>query len=195
VPARGALFRGEVPIVTSPPGSPNLSDLFDRHVSLEFEAKDADATMQTMARDPTVIHVPVMTGGRGTEELHAFYRDWFIPSWPEDVEIEPLSRTVGQERVVDEFIVRCTHSREMPFWLPGIAPTGRRVEVPTVVVMSFDGDRVASEHIYWDQASLLVQVGLLDPGTLPVAGSVQARALTQHDVALNELITQAPGGR
>jgi carboxymethylenebutenolidase len=176
--------------VTSSPDSPDLSSLFDRHLYFEFEAKDAEATMKTMAPNPVVIHVPVMTGGRGTEALHAFYRDWFIPSWPEDVEVEPLSRTVGPDRVVNEFITRFTHTREMPFWLPGVAPTGRRVELPMVVVMGFDGDMVVSEHIYWDQASLLVQVGLLDPGTLPVAGSVQAKALVDREVTLNRLITR-----
>ena len=102
-------------------GSPNpdLGGLFDKHVSSEFEVKDADATMETMTGDPTVIHVPVLTGGRGTQELHAFYRDWFIPAWPDDVEVEQVSRTVGSERVVDELIIRFTHTCEMPFWLPG----------------------------------------------------------------------------
>jgi carboxymethylenebutenolidase len=169
-------------------GTADLASLFDRHVALEFEAKDADATMDTMAPEPTVIHVPVLTGGRGTEELHRFYRDWFIPSWPGDVEVESVSRTVGTQRVVDELIIRFTHTQEMPFWLPGIAPTGRRVEIPLVVVMGFDGNRVSSEHIYWDQASLLAQVGLLETDGLPITGSVQAHALVDPGVALNGLI-------
>jgi carboxymethylenebutenolidase len=167
---------------------PDLGALFDRHVSSEFEAKDADATMETMAGDPTVIHVPVLTGGRGTEELHAFYRDWFIPAWPDDVEVEPVSRTVGSERVVDELIIRFTHTRVMPFWLPGIAPTGRRVELPLAVVVGFENGQVASEHIYWDQASLLAQIGLLDTTNLPIA-RLQAQALVDPAVALNEMIT------
>jgi carboxymethylenebutenolidase len=166
----------------------DLSALFDAHVADEFVAKDAALTMTTMVQDPTVIHVPVLTGGRGREELLAFYRDEFIPAWPDDVELEPLSRTVDGERVVAEFIVRFTHSREMPFWLPGIQPSGRRVELPHVVVMGFDGDQVAYEHIYWDQASLLVQVGLLDPGDLPVVGSDQARAMIDPAVPLNRII-------
>jgi carboxymethylenebutenolidase len=166
--------------------------LFDAHLDTEFVAKDAGATMATMTDDPQVVHIPVLTGGRGADELHDFYRDWFIPSWPDDVEIEPLSRTVDDERVVSEFIVRFTHSREMPYWLPGIPPTGRRVEVPHVVIMGFRDDKVSYEHIYWDQASLLVQVGLLDPAHLPVLGAVQARGLVDPSVPMNELITEAP---
>jgi carboxymethylenebutenolidase len=171
---------------------PELGKLFDHHVSSEFEAKDADATMETMTEDPTVIHVPVLTGGRGDQELYAFYRDWFIPAWPDDVQVEQVSRTVGSERVVDELIIRFTHTCEMPFWLPAIAPTGRRVELPIVVVMAFDEAQVASEHIYWDQASLLIQIGLLETANLPIAGSIQAQALVDPAVALNGMITHTP---
>jgi carboxymethylenebutenolidase len=168
---------------------PDLGELFDQHVALEFQARDADATMETMGDHPTVIHVPVLTGGRSTDQLHSFYRDSFIPAWPEDTEVEQLSRTVGTERVVDELIIRFTHSVEMPFWLPGVAPTGRRVTVPLVVVMAFEDGKVASEHIYWDQASLLAQIGLLDSADLPITGAIQADALVDSEIALNELIT------
>lgn len=178
---------------TAPP-SPDFGALFDQHVAFEFASKDADATMGTMADDPVVIHVPVLTGGRGTEELHRFYRDWFIPAWPDDVEVEQVSRTVGSASVVDELIIRFTHTREMAFWLPGIAPTGRRVELPLVVVMGFKDGAVLSEHIYWDQASLLTQLGLLDAGNLPIAGSVQARALVDPSARLNEFITGRGAG-
>jgi carboxymethylenebutenolidase len=159
---------------------------------LEFEAKDAAATMVTMVDQPTVIHVPVLTGGRDTATLHEFYRDSFIPAWPADTEVEQVSRTIGDERAVDELIIRFTHTIEMPFWLPGIAPSGRRVEIPLVVVMGFQDGKVASEHIYWDQASLLVQIGLLDTSDLPVTGAVQAQALVDSEVALNELMAR-PG--
>jgi carboxymethylenebutenolidase len=168
---------------------PDLGELFDQHVALEFQARDADATMETMVDHPTVIHVPVLTGGRSTDQLHTFYRDSFIPAWPEDTEVEQLSRTVGTERVVDELIIRFTHSVEMPFWLPGVAPTGRQVTVPLVVVMAFEDGKVASEHIYWDQASLLAQIGLLDSADLPITGAIQADALVDSEIALNELIT------
>ena len=168
---------------------PDLGELFDQHVALEFQARDAAATMETMVDHPTVIHVPVLTGGRSTDQLHSFYRDSFIPAWPEDTEVEQLSRTVGTERVVDELIIRFTHSVEMPFWLPGLAPTGRRVTIPLVVVMAFEDGKVASEHIYWDQASLLAQIGLLESAKLPITGAMQAEALVDSEIALNELIT------
>jgi len=177
--------------VSTDPERPDLSRLFDAHVAAEFVAKDAEATMNTMTDDPTVIHVPTLTGGRGAEELRAFYRDWFIPSWPADVELVPLSRTVDGERVVDEFIVCFTHSQEMPYLLPGIAPTGRRVEIPHVVIMGFKDGKVSYEHIYWDQASLLVQLGLLDQASLPVVGSDQPRALVDSNVPMNEMITNS----
>ncbi|MGH9270800.1 MAG: hypothetical protein ACRDZ2_05970 [Ilumatobacteraceae bacterium] len=119
----------------------------------------------------------MLTGGRSWNELFEFYRDQFIPSWPEDVELEPISRTIDDERVVFEFVVHFTHTREMPYWLPGIAPTGRRVSLPHVVIMGFHDGKVISEHVYWDQASLLVQVGVLGPDALPVVGAQQGRAL------------------
>jgi carboxymethylenebutenolidase len=169
----------------------DLGSLFDQHVAMEFQAKDAEATMDTMVDHPTVIHIPVLTGGRGASELVAFYRDSFIPAWPEDTEVERISRTVGTTSAVDELIMRFTHSTEMPFWLPGIAPTGCRVEIPVVVVMGFEDGKVASEHIYWDQASLLAQIGLLDTTNMPVTGADQAQALGDPGVPLNELIAEA----
>jgi carboxymethylenebutenolidase len=170
---------------------PDLGLLFDQHVALEFQSKDAAATMETMVDHPTVIHVPVLTGGRSADQLHGFYRDSFIPAWPDDTEVEQVSRTVGTERVVDELIMRFTHTVEMPFWLPGIPPTGRKVELPVVVVMAFEGDKVASEHIYWDQASLLAQIGVLGSTNLPITGAIQAHGLVDSATALNELITPA----
>src|SRR6516225_773489 len=102
--------------MTAPSQPTDLAALFDQQVAAEFDGKDVDGTMATMAEDPTVVHVPVLTGGRGTEELRAFYRDWFIPAWPDDVAVETVSRTVGSERVIDELIIRFTHTREMAFW-------------------------------------------------------------------------------
>ena len=123
-------FRRQ-PLMLGGARCPILGLLFDQHVALEFQAKDADATMETMVDYPTVIHVPVLTGGRSTDQLHTFYRDSFIPAWPDDTEVEQVSRTVGTERVVDELIMRFTHTVEMPFWLPGVAPTGCKVAAPS----------------------------------------------------------------
>jgi carboxymethylenebutenolidase len=156
-------------------GEPDIGAVFDEHIRDEFELHDADATMETMSADPYLNHVPMMTGGVGRAEVHRFYRDSFIPSWPSDTTVTPISRTVGEAQVVDELLVSFTHDREVAFMLPGVEPTGRRVELPHAVVVGFEGGRIHHEHIYWDQASLLVQVGLLDPSRLPVTGADQAR--------------------
>jgi carboxymethylenebutenolidase len=167
----------------------DLGAVFDAHVRAEFVEKDVARTMATMSAEPYLTHVPTLTGGTGRAEVERFYRDHFVGHWPDDVEVKPLSRTVGESRVVDELIVSFTHDREMRVYLPGVKPTGRRVVLPHVVVMGFDADgRVAYEHIYWDQATLLVQVGLLDPALLPVAGAEQARRLQDPAHPANEMI-------
>jgi carboxymethylenebutenolidase len=141
--------------------------VFDAHVRAEFVERSVDVTMATMTDAPYVTHVPVMTGGYGYDEVRQFYATWFIGRWPADVQITPISRTVGQGRVIDELIVSFTHDMEMPALLPGVAPTGRKVTLPHVVVMGIVNGKVAHEHIYWDQASLLAQVGLLDRRSCP----------------------------
>jgi carboxymethylenebutenolidase len=169
----------------------DLGAVFDAHVRAEFVERDLDATMATMVDEPYVNHVAVLSGGFGREEVARFYSDCFIGRWPADTEIVPVSRTVDENRVVDELIVKFTHDVEMPAYLPGIAPTGRRVELPHVVVMGFRDGKVTHEHIYWDQASLLVQVGLLDPKTLPVTGAEQARKILDPSLPANALIERA----
>ncbi len=170
----------------------DLGAVFDAHVRAEFVEQSVEATMATMSPEPYLTHVPTLTGGTGRKEVERFYRDYFVGHWPADVEVKPLSRTVGERRVVDELIVSFTHDCELSIFLPGVAPTGRKVMLPHVVVMGFDEEgRVAYEHIYWDQASLLVQVGLLDPELLPVAGAEQARRVLDPKVPANELIKRA----
>ena len=166
--------------------------LFDAHVSAEFVARDVDAAMRTMTADPYVTHLPTMTGGVGAAELRRFYQHHFIPKWPVDVRITPISRTIGADRVVDEFIVSFTHDVEMDTLLPGIPPTGRRVDVPHVVVMEFRDGKIAHEHIYWDQACVLVQIGLLDPRGLPVSGAEQAQKLLDKTRPSNTLMARWP---
>lgn len=158
-------------------GEPGAEAIFDAHMAAEFEAHDLDATMATMTPEPWLYHVPVMTGGLGRAEVRAFYGADFLSCWPQDTGSETLSRTVGQGRVVEEMVMRFTHEREMRFMLPGVPATGRPVEVPVVVVLGTEDGRVGYEHIYWDQATLLVQLGLIDPATLPVTGVEQARGL------------------
>ncbi len=162
--------------------------MFDAHTEAEFKTRDIDVTMATMSERPHVTHVPVMTGGHGTEAVRKFYETWFIGHWPDDTEITPLSRTVGESSVVDELIISFTHDCEMPALLPGVAPTGRKVVIPFVVVVGFEGGKVAFERIYWDQASMLVQLGLIDPTSLPVTGSEQAARVLDPNLPSNTLI-------
>src|SRR5215475_11537132 len=168
-----------------------LGDLFDGHIVREFVDQDVDATMETMIAEPYVHCVPVMTGGIGGQAVRRFYSEHFVNQIPKDVAVAPISRTVGKDSVVDELIVSFTHDRQWDYLLPGVPPTGKYVELPHVVVMKFENGKVAHEHIYWDQASLLVQVGLLDPAKLPVAGVEQADKLRNPSLASNEVIHRA----
>lgn len=164
------------------PNSFDLEKLWERHVELEFAVGDADATVETMTEDPYVNHVPTMTGGRGRALLRDFYRDKFIARLPSDTKTVPVSRTVGPNRLVDEMIFCFTHDKEIDFMLPGVPPTGKYVEVALVAIVTFDGGKIACEHIYWDQASVLVQLGLLDPKGLPVCGVESARKVADKNV-------------
>jgi carboxymethylenebutenolidase len=169
--------------------APDIGAVFDEHVAAEFVDLDLDATMATMTDEPYVNHVPVMTGGVGREDVRSFYGQHFIGKWPADIEITPVSRTVGEKQVVDELVLSFTHDIEMPQLLPGVAPTGRHVRLAFCVVVGFENGKVAHEHIYWDQASLLTQVGLLDPNELPVTGAEQAEnVLDPRAHPLNALI-------
>ena len=158
---------------------PDLGAIFDEHVAGEFETKDIDATMATMTDAPYVWHVPALTGASGGDAVRRFYSTELIGRMPDDAVMHQVSRTVADDRVIEELVVEFTHDREMPFMLPGVSPTGRKVRLPHVVVMGFEGDKVAYEHIYWDQASLLAQLGLLDPAGLPIAGVEQADRLME----------------
>ncbi len=142
--------------------SRELETLWDEHLAGEFSTKDVEATLATMVEDASVNHVPVHTGGRGKDELRAFYRDIFIPSWPDDLVSTPVNRVVGDGQVVDEIRMRFTHDRPMEWFLPGVPPTHKVVEIDIIVVVQFRGDKIACERIYWDQATVLRQVGLFE---------------------------------
>ena len=165
-----------------------LERLWEVHVRYEFETKNTDDTIATMVEDAYVNHVPVMTGGFGKPELRQFYATHFIPKMPPDLEMTTVSRTIGNDQLVEEMVLKFTHTVEIDWMLPRIAPTGRRVEVALVVVVRFRDGKVAHEHIYWDQASVLVQLGLIDPGGLPVAGADSARKVLDPRLPANELI-------
>ncbi|NIJ37439.1 carboxymethylenebutenolidase [Sphingopyxis panaciterrae] len=166
----------------------DLAALWDMHIYHEFQTRDVDATIATMVDEPYVNHIPTMTGGIGRQHLHHFYTNYFVHSNPPDITSIPISRTVGATQVVDEALLSFTHSVEIAWMLPGIAPTGRRIEVALVSVVKFRGDKLWHEHIYWDQASVLAQLGLIDQTNLPVVDARGGRKLIDETLPSNELI-------
>ena len=170
------------------PSQREMVRVWEEHMSSEFVTKDIEATLATMVPDAYVNHVPVMTGGVGLEQARAFYSEHFISKMPPDTETVLVSRTVGVDQIVDELIFKFTHTETMDWMLPRIEPTGRRVEVPLVAIIGFKDGKVAHEHIYWDQASVLVQIGLLDTATLPIAGAESALKVLDPTRSSNELM-------
>ena len=144
-----------------------------------------------MVEDAYVNHVPVMTGGVGHAECANSTPRTSSRRCRRDMEMMPLSRTIGTDHLVDEMVVRFTHTVEMDWMLPGIPPTGKRVEVALVVVVHFRDGKLAHEHIYWDQASVLAQLGLIDVATLPVCGADAARKALDPSLPANALIRRA----
>jgi len=180
--------------MTTPDLSPaqrRLRDMWEEHMKHEFATKSVADTMATMVEPAHVNHVPTMTGGTGMTAIASFYERHFIPKMPPDTTTTPISRTIGEDRIVDELIFSFTHTVEMDWMLPGVSPTGRRVEVPLVAIIGFKDGKVQTEHIYWDQASVLVQIGLLDPSMLPVAGVEATRKVQDASRPSNTLIARA----
>ena len=170
------------------PSQQAMVELWEQHLRDEFELRDVDKTMETMVDDPYNTSVPLMTGGVGGEGVREYYSRWFIPRNPPDTEVTLVSRTVGNTQLVDELIQKFTHTTQMDWMLPGIPPTGKRVEIPLIVVVGFREGKIAYERIYWDQAGVLVQLGLLDADTLPVAGIESARKVIDPNLPSNALI-------
>jgi carboxymethylenebutenolidase len=168
----------------------SLSDAWDQHLASEFAANSVDQTLATMSTEPYVNIVPLMVGARGRCALRDFYANHFLQQIPPDLEMVTVSRTIGQGRVVDERVARFTHSIRIDWLLPGIPPTGKRVELPFVFIVQFEGDKVAHERLYWDQASVLVQLDLLDR-SLPVRGGEIAAQVLDPIQPMNELIRRA----
>lgn len=148
---------------------------FQQHMDAEM-AGDLDTTMETMSDDPHLNHVPTMAGGVGRAGVRAFCRDHLVGKFfPPDVQVTPVSRTVGQDHVVEELVIGFTHTTPIDWLLPGVPPTGKPVEMAVAVIVGFKDGKISHEHIYWDQAGVLVQIGLLDPAGLPVSGPESAR--------------------
>lgn len=138
-----------------------MLSIWAEHLKYEFDTRDVEATLATMVEDASVDHVPVHTGGKGKAELRAFYRDQFIGSWPPDLDMTMTNRVLGQDQLVEEMRLRFTHSQRMEWFLPGVAPTHRPIDIDFVVVVQFRDGKLACERIYWDQATVLRQVGLI----------------------------------
>jgi carboxymethylenebutenolidase len=162
--------------------------IWTKHLDAEFRHQDAAESCGTMTPDATVNHVPVMTGGSGVKQLEHFYGRYFIPQMPADMMMVPVARTIGADRIVDEFVVRCTHTVRMDWFAPGVEATGRKIDIPMVVAVDFRDGRIAAERIYWDQAGVLVQLGLIDPARLPVAGVEAAAKVLDPSLPSNLLI-------
>jgi carboxymethylenebutenolidase len=154
-----------------------LVDLFQEHVQAELRG-DLETTMATMTDNPHLTNVPSMVGGYGRDGVRAFYANHLVGKFfPPDVEMIPVSSTVGTDQIVDELVIRFTHTTEIEWMLPGVKPTGKPVEAAFCVVVGVKDGKISHEHIYWDQASVLVQLGLLDPAGLPVCGPEGARRI------------------
>jgi carboxymethylenebutenolidase len=173
------------------PAQEALRKLWEEHVQYEFSTRNTEDTLATMVEDAYVNHIPVLTGGSGRDELREFYSKRFIPQMPPDTEMTSVSRTIGEDQIEDEMIFKFTHTIPMDWMLPGIPPTGKPVEVPLVAIVRFREGKLAHEHIYWDQASVLVQIGLIDAANLPVAGVESAHKVLDPTLPANALIRRA----
>ena len=153
------------------PAQQAMVEMWEQHLAAEFDLHSTEAALATMTDNPHVIHAATPDAlGVGKEGVREFYSRHFLHQIPSDVEMTRISRTVGSDRIADEFIFKFTHTCEMDWLLPGVPPTGKQVQIPMVAIITFQDGKVANEHVYWDQASILVQIGLLDPSALPVVG-------------------------
>ena len=160
----------------------SIDAIFGAHMDAEL-AGDLDKTLATMSENPHLVNVPTMIGGQGQEGVRRFYANRLIGQFfPPDVKFETISRTYSPQRLIDELIISFTHTIEMDHILPGVKPTGKFVEVAFVVIVGIDGGKVTYEHIHWDQANLLVQIGLIDPTGLPVTGAGAAAKLRNPSI-------------
>jgi carboxymethylenebutenolidase len=173
------------------PAQEALQALWDEHIRSEFVTHSTEDALATMVEDAYVNHIPVMTGGVGKAAVGEFYSKYLIPQMAPDTELIPISRTIGTDQLVDEMVATFTHTVQVDWMLPGVAPTGKRVEVPVVAIIRFRDGKIAHEHLYWDQASVLVQLGLLDAEKLPVVGVDSARKLMDRNLPSNTLIDRA----
>jgi len=171
---------------TLTPAQQALLELFQKHVNAEL-AGDLETTMDTMTSEPHLTNVAPVTGGVGRKGVRDFYANHLVGKFfPPDVEMIPVSQAIGDDQIVDELVIRFTHTRVIEWMLPGIAPTGRKVEAAFAVIVKVENGKIAHEHIYWDQASVLAQIGLIDPKGLPVGGAEGARKILDPSLPCRE---------
>ncbi len=156
-----------------------LLEGWQQHCYFEFEKKDARAALGTMSDNPHALLVPLAIGGRGREGVYNFYHDYFLAQLPADIMAVPISQVVGENILAEEAVYQFTHAQVMDWLIPGVPPTGKRLEVGVVGIITFENGKVATEHLYWNDASVLAQVGILDPSKVPVKGYEIPRTLLQ----------------
>lgn len=170
----------------------DLSRLWDLHRRYCLVQPDIDALMEGMVDDPYVNNVPTRTGGVGREKVRDFYANHFIGKMPKDVRLTAISRTVGACQLVEESLLSFTHTHVIDWLLPGVAPSNRYVEIPIVSIANFRGEKIHRLQTYWDQASVLVQIGRLESDDHPINGIECARKIVNEDLPSNELIRRTP---
>jgi carboxymethylenebutenolidase len=165
-------------MTTIPSDHQIMLSTWQQHTQAEFALKDADAALATMTASPYVLFVPTGTGGTGREAVREFYANHFLPSIPPDFGLASVSQIFAQDHIVEEFVVSFTHTLKMDWILPGVPITGRKTEFPLVGVIRFENGKVAGEHLYWDQATVLSQLGI--PNIVATAGAVAAVKLLKR---------------
>jgi carboxymethylenebutenolidase len=173
------------------PAQEALQLVWEEHTRHEFITRSTEDVLATMVEDAYVNNIPVMIGGVGKAALGEYYSKYVIPQIPPDFEIVPISRTIGTDQLVDEMVAKFTHTIQMDWMLPSVAPTGKQVEMPGVAIIRFHDGKIAHIHVYWDQASILIQIGLLDAENLPIVGVDSARKLMNRNLPSNTLIDRA----
>ncbi|WP_299494771.1 hypothetical protein [uncultured Shewanella sp.] len=154
-------------------------DIFDEHMAAEFDHKNINDTMATMSEDPYVINIPTLRGGDNYQAVKHFYNTEFIGQFPDDMDIEVISKSFNTDLLVTELVMSLTHDREIPWLLPNISPSYKKISFFTIVIVNFKDEKVDSERIYWDQGSVLAQVGLIDEKKLPVNGQACVHKLLE----------------
>jgi carboxymethylenebutenolidase len=168
-----------MPKIATATSSKEPIEVWQQHCYFEFAKKGAEAALGTRSDDPHVLMVPLAIGGRGRDGVYNFYHDYFLAQLPADMAAVPISQVVGENILAEEAIYQFTHDQVMDWFLPGVPPTGKRFEAGVVGIITIENGKIASEHLYWDHASVLAQLGVLDPSKLPVKGNESPRTLLQ----------------